>query len=222
MTSIKNLNRYYFYISLLATSKVYLSSIHTILKNHLEKFIRTAVSNPNEKEITTILEVFKEKTFNRGDVFKESYTISRTLGFMVSGGAKVFVTKKNGTVTTANILQENKFMLDLISIKTKEPTAMGIEFLEPSSVLVTSVTDMDRLLEQNLTFNFLYREYISEIVVGLGKKHFSFLTSDSKERYQFILQNSPHLIKKFPLRLIASMIGITPTQLSRIRKDKKT
>lgn len=188
------------------------------MKNHLESYIRSAVSNPNEKEITSILEVFKEKNFHKGDVFKESDSISRRLGFMIRGSAKVFVTKKNGTVTTANILQEEKFMLDIISIKTKEPTAMGIEFLEPSSVLVTSVIAMDRLLEQNLTFNILIRKYLSEIVVGLGTRHLLFLTSNSKERYQYILQNSPNLLQKFPLRLIASMIGITPTQLSRLRK----
>ncbi|GAA3509961.1 hypothetical protein GCM10022393_23660 [Aquimarina addita] len=191
------------------------------MKHLLEHFIRSVVFNHNEKEIGAILNIFETKVFEKGDVFKQSYTISKKLGFITSGSVKVLITHKNGSITTANILQENKFMIDLISIKTHKPTAVSIEFLETSSVLVTSVVAMDRLLKQNLTFNILIREHISEIVVALGKRHLLFLTSDSRERYQFILNNYPTLMKKFPLRLIASMIGITPTQLSRVRKNIK-
>ena len=54
----------------------------------------------------------------------------------------------------------------------------------------------------------------------MGKKNLAFLKGTAKDRYQFILENNPSLLKKFPLRLIASIIGITPTQLSRIRNKK--
>ena len=61
------------------------------------------------------------------------------------------------------------------------------------------------------------REYITENAVEMGRRHLLFLTGSAKERYLFILENHPNLLKKLPLRLIASLIGITPVQLSRIR-----
>jgi hypothetical protein len=64
------------------------------------------------------------------------------------------------------------------------------------------------------------REYITDKVVDFGKLHILFLTGTGKERYDFILENNPALLKNTPLRFIASMIGITATQLSRIRKKR--
>ena len=64
------------------------------------------------------------------------------------------------------------------------------------------------------------REHIIKITIEMGKKNLAFLKGTAKDRYQFILENNPSLLKKFPLRLIASIIGITPTQLSRIRNKK--
>jgi hypothetical protein len=54
----------------------------------------------------------------------------------------------------------------------------------------------------------------------MAEIQFLFLTGTAKERYQRILENNPEMLRKFPLRFIASMIGITPTQLSRVRKKK--
>lgn len=81
------------------------------------------------------------------------------------------------------------------------------------------VAKVHKLLETNLALNIVMREYITENAINMGKRHLQFLTGTAKERYQFILENNPNLLKKFPLRLIASMIGITPTQLSRIRHN---
>jgi hypothetical protein len=47
-----------------------------------------------------------------------------------------------------------------------------------------------------------------------------FLNGTAKERYQYLLATNPSLLEKFPLKFVASMIGVTPTQLSRIRKEK--
>jgi hypothetical protein len=69
--------------------------------------------------------------------------------------------------------------------------------------------------------NIVIRQHLREQIITLGQSHLLFLTGTAKERYKFILENNQELLKNVPLRFIASMIGITPTQLSRIRKKKK-
>ncbi|MDH6310542.1 hypothetical protein M2451_003368 [Dysgonomonas sp. PFB1-18] len=44
---------------------------------------------------------------------------------------------------------------------------------------------------------------------------------DSLIRYEELLKLHPDIEKNVPLQHIASHLGITPTQLSRIRKNKK-
>ena len=191
------------------------------MKEQLEGFIRSKVKGPNEAEIAAILEIFQASKLVKGDLFKDHNQVCDKLGFVISGSTRHFVIKPNGEVVTARIVQENNFVTDIISVRTGEKTPINIEILEPTSMLVAPVEDMKKLLEVNLTLNRLIREYMADNMVEMGKLHFTFLTGTAKERYRFILENKPRLLKSVPLSYIASMIGITPTQLSRIRKRKR-
>lgn len=191
------------------------------MKEQLEYFIRLKLKHPIEEEIKAILEIFQLKTFAKGDVFKDAGKVCKNLGFLIEGSVRHYAIKNNGKEITGRIVQKNNFVTDLISIRTREKTPMIIAFLEPSTMLVTSKDAVDELLEVNLTFNRLIREHMADSVVELGKLYLLFLTGTAKERYQFVLENNPSLLKNIPLQFIATMIGITPTQLSRIRNKKE-
>ncbi len=190
------------------------------MKTQLEQFIRTHTKSPKESEIAAILNIFEERTYSKGSIFKAANTISQEVGFITAGSVRLYMVKENGQEVTGEILQHHSFVTDLISTRENTRTGLTIQCLEPSSILVAPVAMARELLEINLTFNILIREYIAGRAVELGKKQMLFITGTAKERYQFILQNNPDLLKKFPLRFIASIIGITPTQLSRIRNNK--
>ncbi|WP_093668255.1 hypothetical protein [Tenacibaculum sp. MAR_2009_124] len=52
----------------------------------------------------------------------------------------------------------------------------------------------------------------------LEKKMFSQLHTTAKQRFHSLLKEKPNLFKNVPLQYIASMLGITPESLSRLRK----
>lgn len=190
------------------------------MQEKLKDFISKRVKNPKKQEAQDILSLFQTRKYRRGDVFKERDTKIKELGFLIEGSARTMIVNRKGDEITGQITQEYNFLADLISLRTKESTPIIIEFIEDSTVLVAKIPDVLSELETNLTFNILMREYIADKTVEMGKRHISFLTGTAKERYQFVLESNPHLLKKFPLRFIATMIGITPTQLSRIRNEK--
>ena len=190
------------------------------MKDQLEHFIRLNVKNPNDKEIKAILEIFHLKHFQKAEYFKQSNKVSTEIGFIVEGSVRHYMVKNNGNEVTGRIYQKNNFILDLISVRTKEKTPISIITIEPTILLVASIEDLNGLFEVNLTLNRLIREYMGEKVVELGRLHLLFLAGTATERYNFILENNPGLLKNVPLRFIASMIGITATQLSRIRKKR--
>jgi len=190
------------------------------MKEILEDYIREQVKKPKDSEIKDILHVFEEKDLKKGSFFKAPFTTSKEFGFLVKGSLRLVIFKENGEEITARLLQEYSFITDVFSIRDKVSTPIGIECLEEVSILVTPIDKINHLLETNLAFNILMREYITVNALEMGRNHLLFLTGTAKERYQFILENNPNLLKKFPLRYIASLIGITPTQLSRIRNNK--
>jgi len=187
--------------------------------NQFEDFIYHRVKRPKDHEVEEILNIFTEKKFPKGALFKERDTIIKTLGFLQNGCARSYFISERGYEITDEILEKNNFLSDIISVRTDEKSPIVIEFLEESTVLIASMDKVWDLLDRNVTFNILIREYIGDRSMELLKRYLMFLNGTAKERYQYILETNPKILEKFPLRFVASMIGVTQTQLSRIRKE---
>ncbi|NJL76665.1 MAG: hypothetical protein HC892_18250 [Saprospiraceae bacterium] len=86
--------------------------------------------------------------------------------------------------------------------------------------MVAYIAAHKKLLETNLAYNILIREYVADEAMRYYKRQLLFITGNAKDRYEFICENYPHLLLEFPLKFIATMIGVTPTQLSRLRNKK--
>lgn len=188
------------------------------MKQHLEHFIQATIVQPDEKEIQALLNIFHLTVYQKGHLLKQHNDICTFLGFIISGSVRLYTNKKNGEKITGRVIQHNNFVTDLISARTGKKTAISIEILEPTSMLIASLEDVNQLLRTNLTFNKLMREVMANYIVQMGKLHLLFLNGTATERYRHMLETYPNMQKKLPLHFIAHMIGITPTQLSRIRK----
>lgn len=190
------------------------------MKEKLEYFIKLKLKNPIKEEIEQILEVFSQIEYKKGEFFKRQDQVCERIGFIIEGSTQHYGIKNNGNKVTGRISLKNDFVTDLLSIRTKGFTPITIVCSEPTTLLVAPISKIQHLFETNLTLNRLMREYMAESIVEISKLYILFLTGTAKERYQFIIDKNPNLLKKVPLRIIASMIGITSTQLSRIRKKK--
>jgi len=190
------------------------------MKNQFKDFIYRRIECPKEQEVHEILAIFTEKEFEKGALFKEQDTIIKELGFLAVGSARSYFINEKGDEVTDEIVQMDNFISDIISVRTDKKSSIIIELLEDAIVLVAPMAKVRDLLERNITFNILIREYLGDRAMELVRRYLMFLNGTAKERYQYLLASNPTLIEKFPLKFIASMIGVTPTQLSRIRNDK--
>jgi len=191
------------------------------VKEQLATFIASYIKNPRMEEIPAILDIFQLKKIQKGGLFKHPFKAIDKIGFLISGSVRVYVLKDNGERITGNVLSNNAFVTDFIGLKTGENTPLAIEVLAPTTMLVAPNEQIKKLLEVNLTFNRLIRECMGDTVVNMIKLYSLFITGTAKDHYEYLLENNPELFKNTPLHYIANMIGITPTQLSRIRKKDK-
>ena len=190
------------------------------MKKALTEYIITQVTSPKEEEVKEILSIFEVKHFKKGEFFKEPFKPGNHLAFLPEGAVRIIIYKENGDEITARIRQENSFIADPFRLKGTNNSPLGIECLEDLTLLTAPLEKVQKLLETNLALNIVVRKHQKEQLLEIANNHYLFIAGSARERYQFILKNNPELIKKFPLRFIASMIGVTPTQLSRIRNKK--
>jgi len=189
------------------------------MKESFEQFIYRRLRAPRPEDVQEILSVFHERKYAKKSLFKERDSVIRELGFLVSGSSRSYFINEAGDEITDEVLQKDNFLSDIISIRTGSKTPIEIEMIEESVVLAAAMDDVWPLLERNIAFNILVREYMGDRAMELLKRHLLFLNGTAKERYRYLLLTNPSLVTKFPLKYIASMIGVTPTQLSRIRKE---
>lgn len=184
-----------------------------------EDFIHKRVKKPKDNEVQEILSIFNDKEYDKGVLFKKGHSVIKNLGFLVNGSARTYFINDKGDEITDEIIQKNNFLSDIISVRTGEESPIVIEFFEKSIILEANMDKVWVLFEHNLTFNILIREYIGDRSMALLKRYLMFLNGTANQRYKYIIKTNPEILKKYPLKYIASMIGVTQTQLSRIRKE---
>ncbi|MFN0200121.1 MAG: Crp/Fnr family transcriptional regulator [Bacteroidia bacterium] len=190
------------------------------MKEQFKEFIYQRLKTAKEDEVKEILSIFNEEVYKKGTLFKKEDTVIQNLGFLANGSARSYFINEKGDEITDEVLQSKNFLSDIISIRTNEKSPIIIEILEKSTLLVAHMDNVRELLNHNVTFNILIREYMGDRAMQLVKHHLLFLNGTATQRYEYLVATNPSLFKKFPLRFIASMIGVTPTQLSRIRNKK--
>ncbi|MEO1434863.1 MAG: hypothetical protein AAFV80_04960 [Bacteroidota bacterium] len=190
------------------------------MSTSLKSYIQSQVKNPSEAEITEILTHFKEKSFKKGEYFKKPFTVGHYMAFLPKGSVRIMLYKENGDEITAHIRQDQSFLVDPFRLEGTEPSPLGIECLEDQTLLVAHVDRIQELLETNLAMNIIVRKHYKAQVAQMVKRQYLFIAGTARERYQFIQEHHPDMLRKFPLRFIASIIGVSPTQLSRIRRKK--
>lgn len=190
------------------------------MKDDLKHHIIRYVTSPKEEEISEMLDLFREKEFKKGEFFKKPFATGRHLAFLAKGAVRIMVYKENGAEITVRIRQDSSFLADPFGLEGTSNSPLGIQCLEDLTLLIAPLEKVQKLSETNLALNIVIRKHLQEQIVEIARRQYLFIAGTAKERYQFILENNPNLLKKFPLRFIASLIGITPTQLSRIRQKK--
>ena len=98
-----------------------------------------------------------------------------------------------------------------------------------SSVFIQTITkckiilfDYNKFIELSLKHKFLEKilnKILLEYMTKKQQREIELLSLDAKDRYIQFVKNNPILLEKLPQFHIASYLGITPTQLSRIKKS---
>ncbi|MFT7589349.1 MAG: hypothetical protein ACI959_001567 [Limisphaerales bacterium] len=65
-------------------------------------------------------------------------------------------------------------------------------------------------------------EFIGKCFITLEDRVFSFLSMSAEERYQMLFHMQLELFNQVPLQYLASMMGMSPETLSRLRKQNLT
>lgn len=173
----------------------------------------------SEETIQDLLDICTEEYYHKNDLLLESGSMARYYYFIKSGLIGYYTVDEQGNNIYKIFFEENSFVASTAAIIKNEPSDFNIIALEDCSVIQYSAKAYRELLEKHhdlALFNMYYLE--KNWVVKKEPLEVSLKYETAKKRYLQLLENKS-LYNKLKQHHIASYLGITPTQLSRIKKD---
>jgi len=147
---------------------------------------------------------------------------SRRLAFIEEGVIRAYTIKENGDEATLLLRWEGQFIASHDTIINRQPSRFIYRALEPVKLLQIDYDVLEEILKIHPEYEPLRNFFLMKMLAESLKMLESFVTQSPEERYRKLLSERFDLVNRVPDKYIASMLGITPVSLSRIRKRMHT
>ena len=170
-------------------------------------------------DLDQILAAFTFEICRKNDLVVEEGKVSRQIGFVESGMFQYFVLI-DGEERTTYINIENTFMASLLSFVSEAPALENVRALtDGSSISLITKTNLKKLVSEIPGFKNFYINLLEHALCGIDESRHDLIVLTGEQRYEKMLGKEPHLLQQIPLQYLASMLGVTPRHLSRIRNN---
>lgn len=186
----------------------------TSLFNYFKEF--NVLSKEAEKAISEISKVIHVK--KNTDLQPIGHTC-KTIYFINKGVARIYYFK-DGVDITESFAFENNIIARVESLFTGKPSRKAIQILEDAEIVAINSTLLFKLYDKYPEIERLFRLIFESAYVGTVDRIEGIQFHTAEERYNALMKEAPDVIKRIPLKYIASYLGITQVSLSRIRGIK--
>jgi CRP-like cAMP-binding protein len=170
------------------------------------------------ESLDKISAAFTFQVFEKNDFVVEIGKTSRHIGFVESGLFQYYVIK-DGEEKTTYVSIANTFFASLLSFVSEKPALENIKAITKGSISLISKTNLKQLVNEVPGFKDFYIGLLESSICGIDASRFDLIVLTAEQRYAKMLQTEPHLLQQIPLLHLASMLGVTPRHLSRIRNN---
>lgn len=164
--------------------------------------------------------LFSEVKLSKGVVFAKKGEYSRNIAFVKSGVLRAYYSNNNGGEYNKTFFTENSFVGAYSALVTGQKNLIDIDCLTDCTLLVAEYKKITALYNQYQQVERLARILAEQFFVRKEKREIELATLEAKDRYVIFQEEHPTLEQLIPQYHIASYLGVSPTQLSRIRGQK--
>jgi len=162
------------------------------------------------------------RTVEKGEILLHIGQVSKHINFICKGAMIAYFTDDQGNTYNKNIFLENQFAGSAVSAILKTPSEFTLQAIEDTTFISMDYQLYKERIYQNDELKSFYIAYLEKNwIIDKEQREISLVMENATMRYQKLLTAYPDIDKRIPLQHIASHLAITPTQLSRIRRDLK-
>jgi len=152
-----------------------------------------------------------------GDFFLKSGKLCSKIGKINKGALRGFVYDCDGNEITTHFYLENDMIVG--SYIPNVPISMSIQALDDCEISVADYSEIMSQVNNDREITEIITKEFQKLNKQLQARLVSLLNLSALKKYELFLNEYPGLLNRIPHYYIAQYLGITPTQLSRVRKQ---
>ncbi len=183
--------------------------------NNLNNFLKLYFNLEND-DVENIACLFEQETLKKNNYFLHKDKVCRKLSFIKNGILRIY-SLADGKEVTQWIATDGYFISDLDSFTFGNPARWNIQALTETTVYTITKGSYDKVEALIPTWKDVEKQFLIKCFTMMENRIFRHLSQTAEERYHSFFSENKELFNQIPLQYIASMLGMTPETLSRIR-----
>jgi CRP-like cAMP-binding protein len=175
----------------------------------------TAVSPDS---LDKFLALFSPKTLKKNEYFIREGQSAKEIGFLESGIIRAFYRNNEAVEYNKHFFINPCFVGGYASLITGEPNQICQQALTDCILQVAKFSDIRDLYQTCPGIERGARILAEQFFIQKEKREIEIVLLGADKRYQIFKKEFPQLEQQIPQYHIASYLGVSPTQLSRIRR----
>ena len=160
----------------------------------------------------------KPVSFPKGYLIHRQGQVCREIYLVMKGIARTFY-YRDGNDVTNQFFNEGEVIAAMESLYSGKPSYYNIELLEDCELIKADYSRIEKLYKQFHDLESCGRMLAIHCYLEENERNRSFQMLTAKGRYLDLVKTKPEILRRVNLGHVASYIGITQVQLSRIRAE---
>jgi CRP-like cAMP-binding protein len=187
----------------------------------LKKFINS-LSPITESTWKKVSSLFVPADLKKGEYFIKEKLVTSKIAFLQKGVIRAFYENEKGVEYNKHFFLPPCFIGGYSSLISGKPNQILQQALTDCNLLVADFNTFSRLYDTCPDLERVARKLAEWHFVNKEQREIEIVLLDANKRYLMLQQQFPGLEQIVSQYHIASYLGITPTQLSRIRRKMKS
>lgn len=158
-----------------------------------------------------------EIELKKNDYFVKEGEVSREIGILTKGIVRSFYVTEEGKEYTKTLFVAPTIIGSYVSLITRQPNRLPQEALTDCTVTKIPLSTIEKLSGENIEMERLRRKIAEQFFVLNEKRELEMALLQAEERYLIFQKEFSEAEQLIPQYHIASYLGISATQLSRVR-----
>lgn len=187
---------------------------YDVLRDYINRYASKPVTN---EEFALVEKAFISKSLKRRQFLLRAGEVCKYYGFVVKGSLRQYCVDVKGIDQVINFAVENWWIGDRESFFNFTPSNFSIDAMEDCELLLVTAEDIQKLRTMVPAITEMTIEMDKNNHIASQKRLLVSIRASAEERYLSFIEQYPDFVNRYPLRMIASFLGISTETLSRVR-----